>query len=392
VNIHFKCVGFISISNSGNGILYPVYGRDGVNASFVQEIDADGKIHDFIEFLEIDHYKFFRYDGLMSRVVGDWSIFAFFSESHLRVEDCYNLGQLIRLGAIDLDGDVLPLLTKLGLARVAQIGGKRQQSIFESYISACDLGVSSGRRMIRIENTLTKKQSHWWDDVYKSENKISRTAYEVKGAAVDDIIRWLDQNPVDNDWKVVCRSLFRRVLFDERIGDLLVKFLNYADDFTEYDVISKAIVGRGIELYSESSAYQGDFEEIIFDKIVDGTIFYLFSVLTRSVMVRFFESIIDRKESEGDHLILIDSMIDYLSANQIIPFVAGSIFDVLIQRELRVAYPQNSFYNGYCRLDRLVYIYENNYLIRSHINNEMTIKLLSKAISDGFGMSDGLYS
>lgn len=386
----YRCTGFISVSSSGNGVLYPIYGREGVNSAFVQEVDSDGKIHDSIEFLELDQFRFFHINASTEKAVGDYGLFAFFLGKELCVHDHQSLGQSVRLGHIDLESNELPSLTRLGLARVSGIGGDRQLSIYSEYLRSCRIDSVSTSRMVRVDRSLIQLQSYWWNEVYRFENSIGREADEVRSSSTDDIIHWLTENPVDNDWKLVCEALLRRVIFDDRVGDILVKFVNESEDFAEYDFLSKVIVGRGIDLYSESNWYQGDFEEILFDSIIDGSIFYLFSALSKRTMSRFFDSIIDKKESEGDHIYIIDSIIDFIAEGHVVPKLAGYLVDILVRKDLTVRHSERTFFEGYCRLDRLVHIYETNSIVRMHINRDESIEFLSQAISEGYGLSTDL--
>ncbi|MBB3860800.1 hypothetical protein GGQ88_002069 [Novosphingobium hassiacum] len=341
------------MSSSGNGVLYPIYMKSGGNVPYVQEMDKSGNITDFIEFLDLENFNIYYCEEVYQRSIASNCLFAIMVGSVLQVFDFSEANKLIRYGELKDKFDELPPLTRLGLSRIAALPNSSHLEIHQQYLDSCKLK-SNISAMRKAEIRLVSSQGKWWEGVFEREFGHSEDVSSLHKADREEIINWLFENDVSLSWKIVVEKLLRRVLFDERISDLLFKFVSSMDDMEEYDSTAKQIVGRGLELYIRNPKYGGDFEDVMIDKIFDGTFFYLGTSLSAAVMEEFLFILIKGKEEVGEHFALIDSLIDYLDSDVIIPRIVNVIMNVLFEFDLTEYYGDKSFYEGLNRIERLV--------------------------------------
>lgn len=378
----YKCIGYISVAQSANGLLYPIYNQTRLNIPFVQEIDKFGKISKFIEFTDIDEFTFSPSISESYCTVGDDGLIGIIIDKNMLEFKISVLGNMVRLGEINIDDPELPLLTKLGLSRIAKLSAHKHSEIFKNYLLNLNFDSRSIDRLNNSDQRLLTLQDTWWSDVFRSEFGVSEIASSFENSPIDDIIYWLYDNNVNEDWKDICAGLLKRVFFDERIDDILVKFIASSESFEEYDQKSKIIVGRGMDLYVQDPKGGGDFSEIMQERINDGSIFYLGNHLPEKMMQDFLRTIIQESQKDGDSTTMIDSILDYFESDVIMPRMVPVIINLLFESDLEAEYPDNSYYAGRDRFDRFIDIYRFNPSIKLWLNDESLLDTMNEIIME----------
>ena len=312
----FHCVGYLALSLSRNGILYPVFHHGKINWPFVQEIDENGRISSFIDFFETDMFVFVPSAENWSAIEGDYGRFAYYDANDSFREISYDeVGLSITAGEIALNDERLPLLTRLALARV---GGAQEATLLDlhqKYLRFCNLPDGSVATLTKSDARARRSQHFWWEQIKLDEFGDGYVAEGFRDSPTEDIFEWLFDQPVDEKWKKVFLVLARRVMFDDRIFDLLTKFLGEVQNFADFSHIDKFIVGRLVELYGNYSSEQSDVADILYDELVSGHIFYLCDIVKPEAMIQFIQKVSLVKDKEGDLGQIIDSIIDYLTSS-----------------------------------------------------------------------------
>ncbi|WP_147291646.1 hypothetical protein [Sphingorhabdus pulchriflava] len=362
ISSSFKCVGYISITTSKNGVLYPIFHHGSINWPFVQEIDINGKITSFIEFFDTDKFVFIPSLRSWFCREGDYSRYAYYDSAGTLCETSYEeIGPAIRTGELALNDERLPLLTRLTLARLGNAQESLLAELHESYLRNCGLPDRSVTKLTRSDTRARRSNDIWWEQIRAAEFGEGFVAESFKDTPTEEIFEWLFEYPVDEEWKRVFLVLARRVMFDDRIFDLLTKFLGESHNFTDFSHIDKLIVGRLIELYSYSDSDNNDIADILYDELMNGSIFYLCGTVEPRVILKYLDKITKKKDEEGDLMQIIDSVIDYLSSDTSNVLIFMDLFWFIVDsNQLLVEYPSFSYYEGATRLDRLIAEYQFN--------------------------------
>ncbi|MEZ5749887.1 MAG: hypothetical protein R3D83_08455 [Caenibius sp.] len=378
----FVCVGYIGMSPHMSGLLYPVYHREGSNIPYVQEIDQDGKISGFVDFYDLEEFEFVRSVSTPTATFGDFGLFAFCHDCHLYEYDKAALEVAVRTERLEVEFDLLNSLTKLGLSRLAKLPSEKHLELFSEYMLRAGLSKEKVSQLVRVESRGLRELDGWWDRIHFSEFGESLIASDLRHEEIDTIINWLFRNEVSDDWIKIFSGVLRRVFFDERIDDLLMKFVSAKDDFSEFDINEKIILGRGLELYTLSPLRSADFADLIYDKVLDGSLFVVGNVLPLDLLRDFLIVFVIDKDNSGESLNIIDSLIDYLESDNVMPRIVDVVIDILFQSDLSQEYSENSFYASMNRFDRFIDVYRTRPLVRLSIRDESLIDTLDEILAE----------
>lgn len=291
----YICHGYIALSPTRNGILYPIYRRGAVNASFVQESDKDGKIGAFIAFYDFDEFSYVPALTPGSRNVGDDTLFAYINHNGLLVEITYADAQ--RMGREEpelFENTELPILTRLALARLSNAPQLIQMDRVREF---GDRFLRTARARDAFRSTYSKliDERRWiWERIESggAEHQDDKTALlePFVGLDVEELFRWLFEYRYDRQWVAGFARLLRRVGFDERVLDLIGRMLTDVDfDWSTASAIEKSIIARGIETYLARNESHNDFEDVMNDFILSGEIFDLANVAGVGLLFEFID-------------------------------------------------------------------------------------------------------
>ena len=210
-NPTYLCTSYFGLNPNFSGIMYPIFVRDGGNIPYIQEIDRDGRITDFLEFTDLEHFFSIQKLGERRVTVGDLSLLAFMQGQALREFDHDEVRNLVLNGQMDLNADDISPLTKVGLSRIAKLPSGRHREIFSQYLTSCSFDSRSVARSVRAEVRANLSMESWWSSIHLSEFGCSEAAVALEHSPVDDVIHWLYENEVNEDWKEIFSGLLRRV-------------------------------------------------------------------------------------------------------------------------------------------------------------------------------------
>ena len=121
---------------------------------------------------------------------------------------------------------------------------------------------------------------------------------------------------------------------------------------------------------------------MIRDKIIDNSIFYVFSEISGSVIETFLKKYLNEGQEYGESTDIIDSILDYLEEGIFLPKVIDALINVFFETDMNERYPENSFYAGQSRFDRFLNAYRNVPAIRIWIKDQSLTETLDEIIEE----------
>lgn len=356
----YCCRGYIGLSPSGSGVLYPIYTANGANVSFVQELGRDGEITNFIPFYDEEHFRFFSSLASPERSLGDAGIYAFLSPESSLVELSHEqVGPLVRLGDVSVSDERLPVLTRLALARIGSASAREQIGLLERFLGERIRTRTARKIAVAAQKRTLSDTAAWWERYVADQQPPSKNINPFLAFETEDLFKWLYDNSYGENWSVGLATLMKRVVYDERLFDLLARMLaSESLNIGTATARDQAIIGRGLELYSALGSSQRDFADAMCEHIGTGEVF----ALRKNVSIEVILEFIDDLDLQG-HLDApaIDIYLDKLSSEVIDSELASNLIErVLKSPVLRTGYPVRSYYSGLDRLERLKYLIKNS--------------------------------
>ncbi len=381
----FHCTGYLSISPSCSGLLYPVFRLGNLNASFVQEVDEYGIIQAFVEFWDVDKFRFIASHKAPAVSVGDQSVYAFLNRADVLFEVSFStFGRAVRTGEFLVDAGQFTNLTRLGIARLTSSNWDEVSSCLDRYLQSKSLSSKSRDTIKKANLSANIHQSSWWKQIGQLEYGSARLAREFKSKNIEDIFAWLFKNVVDDEWRRVFLVIMKRVVTDFRVTDLILKFLGENPSFENYDRIDKIIVGRALEVYIFADVTDVDFSDIMFDSIVTGDFFHLEGPVSANTMFKYISTLIRDREPQGDLENIIDSLIDYLLSDNLSKNLADGILRIVMGSSLlHGTYSGRSAFEGDTRLVRLWEGYTTHSRLQSAMSSALTSDFQSLVLESG---------
>lgn len=352
---YFTRIGYLSLSRSKNGLFYPVFRLGNLNNSFVQEVNRHGCVEQFVEFEDFDHFQFVAVYEERFLTVGDSALYAFFGEDGQLVEvDQVGFAKDVRTSAIKISEINVGRMTALGLARLAGLPAHEIAEFQSKYLAKCGFGPNRMRLLEHASLRASRMMEAWWDEAAYLEFGDKRVAQELGHADTEEIIEWLFEHSVDAEWKNVFLLVSRKVPLDDRLIDLVLRFIE--DDLRIYEPkkIDFTIFCRGLELFTYQDEVNREFVDAIFEMILDGSFFEMREGLSSNVIPKFLSDFVRARQSFDDTRAVVDSVIDYFESDEIGPMMALPLLTFIMSTDaITDRYPDNSPYSDLSRLDRV---------------------------------------
>jgi hypothetical protein len=353
----YECYGYITLSPKLSGVLYPVYRHENLNVSFVQEGSRSQDIAAFLPFYDFDHVTFC--DSLIypRRVVGGPMLYAFNNANGIIQElTAAEIRQLVHGDSSLLFNHDLPVLTRLGLGRLAGASQLLQMDLVDemakTYFSSPVTQQLYKTTYFRNYDALP---SIWAAVEAKepSEDKEEETS-SYNNLSTEDIIRQLYEMEYSAKFVAGMATLARRLAADERVLDLVVRMCN-SDKFSlrTAERREKIIVARALELYSLLGRRAPDFEDMMYDLILDGSLFHIGDVVDIKIVIDFLEGVgtpgKERYDTEP-----VDVYLEVLREPDLSPPVARALIREVFDSDcLYEEFERPSIHHGKMRIDVL---------------------------------------
>ncbi len=347
----YICTGYIGLSKTGSGVLYPIYKTSGLNASFVQEVAQDGTISAFLPFYEHENFLSYSTELELQRVVGQDSIYSFLDGPDM-VEVTYKqVGELVNaVGWIDASAR-LPILTRLTLARIGKSSQSKQVELLGKFLKERVKSNSISAVVIAAHNRFHYNLERYWADDEADDGAVSgNLPNEFLNYGTEELFEWLFEHECNARWTFALRVLIRRIVYDERLFELIGRLVTMEGfDLSQASRLEKVIVARGLEIYKLLQSYSGDFAEAMYDYVLNGEIFSLAEVVEPKTILEF----IDHLENENKlDFLAIDTYIDILRSDTITRDIAYALIDKISEsQDLSARYTEKSAFPGWTRLD-----------------------------------------
>jgi hypothetical protein len=348
----YICVSYIGLSPTGSGFLYPLYSLANVNVPFVQELGREFEITKFIPFYDEEHFKIVESRIKPERNLGEPGLVAYFDADGVLVEsDTALTGKAVRLGEIDVADKSLPLLTRLSLARMANASSAVQVQLLEDFLDHNLGSVARKRTAVAAHKRTSADREFWWDRYEEEQNPVA-PSNPFRDMDTEDIFTWLFENEGDEGWTLGLSTLMKKVLYDQRLFDLLITYLS--SDATPLEDASEremAIIGRGLELYSALGSPDRDFADAMAEYALSGEIFYLTRAVPSEIILDFIDQL---DEANQIDVAAADIYLEQLGSDVIDGRLAYSLVGrILDSPALGTPYDSRSAFAGKNRLDRL---------------------------------------
>lgn len=350
----------------------------------MQEIDRDGRISDFLEFFDLDEFIFVATSTNRTVTKGSDSLYAYTNSSGGMIESTYaDLGRLVRTKQIDLCDEKLPLLTRLGLARIGGANEVDVTQLREQFLQSKRIPSPSISRISRCEFRARLNINRWWEEIDKTEQGARYIPPELKKADLESLFEWLFETDVDEIWKNAFLLLAKKVMFDERMLELGLKFLSTCSEFESFGSTDKYVVGRIIELYSSFTHDSSDVADVLFDELISGNIFYLSNTISPEILIDFIGKIYQDRRFRDDSRQIVDAVIDYISSDTANKKISRDLFWFVVDSELILEeYPKRSNFEGMTRLDRLILEFQTNSRFQLNLSDEQRDFFVEEVLSD----------
>ena len=357
--IEFRCVGYISLTPSCEGALIPIFLREGMNVSFIQEVDRDYTVSALIPYYNDEEFRFISSIQFPIVNIGSSALFAYNNDDRLVETSVRSLIGTYPNGPV-FTSSSLSLLTRLQLLRFVNAKPSEIRAAMESFLDSFDISLIAKNTTMRGQLRTLENSSAIWDEIENiNKNDVEDIGAEpfsknaISGLSDDELFQWLLDNELSQLWLYAAFRLADRKPFDERLFDILAKMCA-SDEFVLSDASDTELylIRVGIELIfmSKDSPSMRDFGDGLFDFVMDGTILGLRS----QIGVRNITSLIDWMATIG---ILngfpVDVYIDLLRSEVIDREFAIFLIELILLESDTLRSPVRQHDSGMTRIEQL---------------------------------------
>lgn len=293
-----RCAGYLSLSPLRNGLLYPLFTVSGVNVPFVQVVNADSQIDAFVPFYDVEYASIVPSLAGRQAQVGHAALLAYYDANKILVETD---AEELKAGWQSLvlsEDQPLPTLTRLHIVRVVGADPTLKRSLAKEFLNQNGVSGAMAAAVMRSEARFDQDIKSFWGRVSRFND--TPEAGPARSVSIERFIRlsteelfeWLFEAEVDRLWHRVLNVLIRRIVFDERIFDLLAKLVSAEGfDILGASDLEKRIVAMGIHLFrlSGGSDVGKDFIDCLEEFVSSGQMFDMFPIMTATQVIELME-------------------------------------------------------------------------------------------------------
>ena len=355
----FNCTGYIGLSPTGSGLLYPIYRANNANASFVQELGREGEITSFIPFYDYEHFRHYSSAGSRARSLGSEGLFAYAEDAQLIELSYSDISGMVQDPGWSEKSEHLPILTRLALARIGRASQSKQLDLLNRFVESRLRSKVGQKAAIAAHKRFNLNLERYWVDLEDAGlDSGSSSTEEFEKYGTEELFEWLFQNESNQRWTNALKALIKRVVYDDRLFELIGRLVSMEQfNIENASRVEKIIVARGLEIYSLLSNASGDFAEAMYDYVLSGHIFCLSDVIAPSVIFEFIRHLEEEKTLD---FLPIDTYLDLLKSDTISRDLAYALLgEIEISQDLNSLYSDKAFNAGMTRLDMFKHIVAN---------------------------------
>jgi len=323
---------YITLSAKFHGLLYPVFSLAPHNIPFVQQIDEDYRISEFVEAFDLENFFSVSSEVGKEFRVGDYCPLAYFDHAGTLVET--DLDQM-RIGFAGLEENILvhigslPTLTRLHIARALQRPIGEQAIIWREFANSYIRDEQARQIYLHSQMTTSMSEKQIWDGIRTSTPVASVTFDQDAFFGEMDVTRlrlWLTQNRNDFRFPYGWLRLDKLSRPDEQLLELGSGwFLSRYSEMKGLSGAAVAIFARLLDL-SQMFELDRDFAEFSIDSYLQGDIFrYVPPLNERSV----FDFFIYLARHDGLQFDRVEAIANILSTNNLTATLSGLLLGEL---------------------------------------------------------------
>ncbi|MDD1529505.1 hypothetical protein C7U92_20815 [Bradyrhizobium sp. WBOS7] len=322
----YKITHYITLSPKFTGLLYPVFSLAPHNIPYVQQIDEDYRIAEFVEALDLEHFFSVSSETRKEFRVGDYCPLAYFDHSGSLIEA--DLDEM-RIGFAGLEENVLvhigslPTLTRVHIARVLQRPIGEQTIIWREFANRYIRDEQARQIYLHSQMKTSGSEKQIWDGIKMSTRVSSATFNQDAFFGEMDLTRlrlWLTQNRNDFRFPYGWLRLDKLSRPDEQLLELGSGwFLSRYSELKELSGAAIAIFARLLDLY-QAFKIDRDFAEFSIDSYLQGDIFRYVPPLRERTVFDFFVSL---SSNDGLQFDRVEAIANILSSNNLTATLSG---------------------------------------------------------------------